>query len=99
MNCYKMTIDIADSLQEEKSFVIFAHDALRANDVYLAAIDANLTSLGWTNEEFERFESQGVPPQLWEALERDIQGLGLFDSRNGWRIITIEQLQDSTLRL
>ena len=97
MNCYKLTIDIADNLQKEKEFVIFARDQIRANDVYLAAISTNLENFGWTNDEFDKFENQGVPPQLWEALELNKEGLGVFDIGYGWQLITIEELYDSAL--
>lgn len=97
MNCYKLTIDIADSLQEEKEFVIFARDQIRANDIYLAALCVDLNKFDWSNEEFEKFERFGVPPQLWEALERRKEGLGVFDVGSGWRIITLQELYDSAL--
>lgn len=97
MHCYKYSIDIAASVEKEREFVIFAPNALRANEVYLAAISVDLSKFDWTNEEFEKFERFGSPLRLREALTLNEEGLGVFNPASGWRIITLQELYDSAL--
>jgi hypothetical protein len=67
---------------------VFANDEVRMRKIINALlIEVREWEIGWTGDEWDRWEETGTDQQMDEAVAGLQEGLGLYDTKTGWRMV------------
>lgn len=75
-------------------YIVFSFSKQMASYLYLAAFSNDVDRLGWTGEEWERYEANGHPRELEDVLAAGKEGLGIYDLDKGWRVVSVAEMEE-----